>query len=77
LSSKPQIGYITIRAFSHATEDPEKVQDAVRKTLPARIDTTAAFRKTDLTGHYGNPIILFEVKLTDKQAFPEVLEKIG
>jgi RNA binding exosome subunit len=63
VSSKPPTGYIDIRVFAHATEDPEKVLTAVRNML--------------LAGHHGNPIILFQTKLADKQALPAVLEKIG
>jgi RNA binding exosome subunit len=66
-----------MRAFAHATEDPEKVLAAVRKTLPKELSENAAFQKTSLTGHHGNSIILFETKLADKQALPAVLEKIA
>jgi RNA binding exosome subunit len=66
-----------MRVFAHATEDPEKVLTAVRNILPKRLSENAAFQKTSLTGHHGNPIILFEAKFTDKQALPVVLEKIA
>jgi RNA binding exosome subunit len=66
-----------MRVFAHATEDPEKVLTAVRNTLPKELSENAAFQKTSLTGHHGNPIILFEAKFTDKQALPVVLEKIA
>ena len=77
MSSKPPIGYITVRVFSHATEDPEKVQSAVRNTLPEELAAALTFQKTSLTGHHGNPITLFEAKIEDKQALPKALEKIG
>lgn len=77
MSSKPPIGYIDLRVFAHATEDPEKVLTAARKTLPKELSKNAAFQKTNLTGHHGNSIILFETKLTDKQALPTVLQKIA
>jgi RNA binding exosome subunit len=77
VSSKPSIGYIDVRVFAHATEDPEKVLAAVRNILPTELGEDAVFRKTGLTGHHGNPIVLFETKLTDKQALPAVLQKIG
>ena len=66
-----------MRVFAHATEDEEKVLTAVRNTLPKELSENAAFQKTSLTGHHGNPIILFEAKFTDKQALPAVLEKIA
>ena len=71
------IAYITITVFSHATEDPEKVQTAIRNTLPETLSENIKFAKTALTGHHGNPIIFFEAKLTDKQALPAALEKIA
>jgi len=41
------------------------------------LSENAVFRKTSLTGHHGNLIILFETKLADKKALPVALEKIG
>ncbi len=77
MSSKPPIAYITIRVFSHATEDPEKVQTAIRNTLPEQLTANITFTQTSLTGHHGNPIIIYEAELTDKQALPAALEKIA
>jgi RNA binding exosome subunit len=77
LPSKTPIGYINVRAFAHATEDPEKVLTAIRNTLPKELGENAIFQKTNLTGHHKNPIILFETKLTDKQQLPAALEKIA
>ena len=77
MSSKPPIGYIDVRVFAHATENPDKVLSAVRNILPAETWENVVFQKTMLTGHHGNPIILFETKLTDKQVLPFVLKKIA
>jgi hypothetical protein len=77
LSSKFPIGYIEVRVFSHATEDDEKVISTVRKVLPEELSVAAVFQKSSLTGHHGNPIIILETKLTDKQALPLVLARIG
>ena len=77
LSSKPPIGYIDIRVFAHATENPEKVLTAVRNILPMELGGNVAFQKKCLTGHHGNPILLFEARLVDKQVLPAVLRKIG
>jgi RNA binding exosome subunit len=77
VSSKTPIGYINVRAFAHATEDPEKVLTAIRNTLPKELGENAIFQKTSLTGHHKNPIILFETKLTDKQHLSAALEKIA
>ena len=77
MSTKPPIAYIDIRVFAHATEDPDKVQTAVRNLLPMELAQTLVFEKTSCTGHHGNPIILFTSKLTDKKLLPTALEKIG
>lgn len=77
MSSKPPIAYMDIRVFAHATEDPTKVQTAVRNIFPADLAETLVFQGTNLTGHHGNPIILFTAKLTDKKLLPKALEKIG
>jgi RNA binding exosome subunit len=75
--SKPPIGYVNIRVFAHATEDPDRVMSAVRNTLPEELGKSAVFTKTGLTGHHGNPIMLIEVELSDRQTLMGVLEKIG
>ena len=71
------IGYIDIRVFAHATEDPDKVQTALRNLLPTELSETLIFEIQSCTGHHGNPIILFTSKLTDKKLLPKALEKIG
>jgi RNA-binding protein len=77
MSSKPSIAYINIRVFEHATEDPEKVQTAVRNMLPQEIADALLFESSNLTGHYGNSIVLFTATLTDKKLLLNALEKIG
>jgi RNA binding exosome subunit len=77
LSSKTPVGYVDIRVFAHATEDLEKVLTAVRNTLPDEANETTVFQKATLTGHHGNPITIFQTKITDKQALPLVLNKIA
>lgn len=77
MSSKNPIGYVDVRVFSHATEDHDKVLTAVRNTLPIELAESAVFQKTSLTGHHGNPIVLFETRLTEKEALPLVIKKIA
>lgn len=76
MTSKTPIGHIDIRVFAHATEDTDKVLNAVRNTLPKGLSENTNFKKTKLTGHHGNPIILFETRLTDKNVLPTVLQNI-
>jgi RNA binding exosome subunit len=77
LSSKLPIGYIDVRVFAHATEDSKKVLEAIHNLLPSELSDSVVFQKTQLTGHHGNSIILFEMKLEDKKVLPDVLKKIG
>lgn len=77
LSSKIPIGYIDIRVFAHATEDPEKVLTAARNLLPTEALDTVTFKKSTLTGHHGNPIILFESRVKDKNAVQAIFGKIA
>ncbi len=78
MSSKQQIAYIDIRASAHATEDQEKVENAIQNLLSTtEPPQSILLQKANCTGHYGNPIILFTAKLQDKEALSMVLEKIG
>jgi RNA binding exosome subunit len=78
MSSKPKIAYIDIRASAHATEDLGKVENAIQNLVSTtEPHLPLLFQKTNCTGHYGNPIILLNAKLDDKEVLPEILEKIG
>lgn len=81
LSSKVPVTHIDIRVFAHATEDEEKVLSAVRNTLPPKLSENIFFKKTNLTGYHGNPIILFEAKIKDKNHvkafFEDLASRIG
>jgi RNA binding exosome subunit len=76
-STKPPIAYIEIRVFAHATENPQKVQDAVKNLLTPPLTEGLLFQKTNLSGHHGNTITLFNVTLKDKKHLPDALKKIG
>lgn len=77
LSSKNPIAYIDLRVFSHATEDIEKVLTAVRNTLPAEVTDALVFRRSNLTGHHGNPITLIETKIKDKSLALPAFERLA
>jgi hypothetical protein len=77
LSSKIPIGYIDIRVFAHATEEVDKILNAVRNTLPAELADTITFKKTNLTGHHGNPITLLEARVKEKNAVQAVFKKLS
>lgn len=77
LSSKVPVAYINIRVFAHATEDEDKVLAAVRNTLPPQVSENITFKKSNLMGHHGNPIKLFEAKVKEKDHVKAFLEKLG
>lgn len=76
MPSRIPIAYIDIRVFAHATEDPKKVMKAVRNTLPTELIEKTTFKKTHLTGHHKNPIILFEARVKEKDVVEAVFEKL-
>ena len=77
MSSKVPVTYIDIRVFAHATEDEEKVLSAVRNTLPQQVSESIVFKKSNLTGHHGNPITLFETRIKEKEHVKAFLEKLA
>ncbi len=77
MSSKIPIAYIEIRVFAHATEDLDKVLTAAKNTMPAESTSAVSFKKTDLTGHHGNPITLFETRIKNRKAAQAFLEKLA
>lgn len=63
--AKIPIVFIEIRLFAHATEDSNKVIEAVKQIFPADYTEEVEFKRTNLKGHYGNPITLFETKIKE------------
>jgi RNA binding exosome subunit len=63
--------------FAHATEDTDKVLNAVRNILPSDLANAVVFKKSNLVGHHGNPIILFEARIKEKNAVKAALENIS
>lgn len=70
-------GYIEIRVFVHATEDTEKVLAAVRNILPENQGKSLVLKKTALTGHHKNPIMLFKGKLSAKKDLLGILQRMA
>jgi RNA binding exosome subunit len=77
LSSRIPVAYVDIRVFAHATEDKEKVLSALRNTIPTEFVDKIAFKQTRLAGHHGNPIVLFETKVKEKDVAEAVFKKLS
>ena len=75
MSSKVPIAYIDVRTFAHATEDSDKVQTALMNTLPPEASELVVFRKCNVAGHYGNPILLLEARIKDKHVVQGIVVK--
>ena len=71
------IAYVDIRFFAHATEDVDKVIEAVQHVLPIGHIEDIVFNKRNLRGHYGNPITLFEAKIKNKEAIRALVENLS
>jgi RNA binding exosome subunit len=77
LSSRVALAYIDIRAFVHATEDMDNVLSAVCNIIPAELSDKIVFRKTNLKGHYGNPIVLLETRVKKRREVEAIFEKLA
>jgi RNA binding exosome subunit len=62
--------------FAHATEDADRVLVAARNMLPTEYAEAVNFKKSQLYGHYGNSIVLFEAKIKEKKVAQAVFQKL-
>lgn len=76
MSSKSPVGYVDLRVFAHATEEEDKVLMAVRNVLPSESIDSVSFSRSNLTGHHGNQIVLFEARIKDKRLAQIFLSKL-
>ncbi|MEA2090040.1 MAG: RNA-binding domain-containing protein [Thermoproteota archaeon] len=71
------VTYIDIRFFVHATEDLDKVMDAVSHVLPLRYADEIVFKRNKVEGHFGNPISFFQTRIRKKEIVKAVIEKLS
>ena len=71
------IAYIDIRFCAHATEDPEKVLKAAYNLFPEEQTEELTFDKSNVEGHYGNPITFFEKRIKDKKIIKTLIENLS
>jgi len=74
--SQPHVAYIDVRFSVHATEDLDKVINAVQQLLPADQVEDIAFKKKTLRGHYGNPITLFDTRIKKKKVVEALVKHL-
>ena len=64
MKSGQAIQTVEISTIAHATDDLDKVQTALTRLIPDTLKGRQLFTRRYLQGHYGNPIITFEARLT-------------
>lgn len=75
--SQTLISYLDIRFSVHATENPDKVFEAVHHLFPPNYVDDVVFKKANLKGHYGNPIIFFETRIKNKEIIKAVVKALS
>ena len=71
------IAYVDVSFFAHATEDEAKAIEATRILLPTSQLENIVFSRSNLRGHHGNPITLFETKIKEKDIVKAVAENLS
>ena len=64
MRSGQTIQTVEISTIAHATDDLDKVQTALTRLIPDKLKGRQLFTRRYLDGHYGNPIVTFEARLT-------------
>jgi RNA binding exosome subunit len=70
------IAYVDFRFYAHATEDLDKVIEAVHNVLPSDHLENITFKRSNVEGHYGNPITFFETRIKDKETVRALVENL-
>ncbi|MFH0847912.1 MAG: RNA-binding domain-containing protein [archaeon] len=66
-----------ISTIAHATEDIDKVTQAIKGVCPTALRVNIVLRKTSMTGHHKNPITSLTAKISDSKATEQILENIA
>jgi RNA binding exosome subunit len=71
------IGYVDVRFSVHATEDLERVKQAVYNLFPTTRIDDIELKKDAVKGHYGNPIILCMMRTKNEELIKTLVEKLA
>jgi RNA binding exosome subunit len=71
------VAYVDVRFCAHATEDLDKVMEAVQNVLPSDHIEDITFKRSNVEGHYGNPITLFDTRIKDKDTVRALVENLS
>ena len=75
--SQLPVAYVDFRFCAHATEDLDKVMEAVQNVLPNDHIEDITFKRSNLEGHYGNPITFFDARIKDKETVRALVENLS
>ena len=75
--SQLPVAYVDVRFCAHATEDLDKVMEAIHNILPSDNIEDISFKRSGLDGHYGNPITFFETRIKDKETTRALVENLS
>ncbi len=65
---RKSVTLLNLTAFSHATEDPEKVKKALLNLIPKELRGEVKVKETQVKGHHGNEIRIITVGFTKRKA---------
>lgn len=71
MSSVP-LHYVDLRAFCYATEDEDRVEDALNTFLPE----DAELERVETEGHFGDPIVVLSTRLERADELRTVFEAL-
>lgn len=71
--SRVPLHYIDLRAFSYATEDDKRVEEALRTFLPEDFE----LERTENVGHHGDRIAVFSARVENADDMRYVLDQLG
>lgn len=75
--SQLPVAYVDVRFCAHATEDVDKVMEAVQNVLPSDHTENISFKRSNLEGHYSNPITFFDARIKDKETVRALVENLS
>ncbi|MEX2689399.1 MAG: RNA-binding domain-containing protein [Candidatus Njordarchaeum guaymaensis] len=70
-----KVNYVKISAHVHATEDEDKVLNAIYNLLPKKLIKYSKIREI-FRGHFGDPIIRLEIKIENREDAQRIFEHI-
>ena len=71
MRSSRTIQTVEISTIAHATDDLDKVQTVLTRLIPDTLKGRQLFTRRYIQGHYGNPIVTFEARLTKPSEIDE------